>query len=688
MVHPLPPAPQFVGRERELEALCASWQSGVRGVVALVGLGGAGKTAIAAHFLDELARPGHPARPDGLFVWSFYQEPDAGYFLNEAYRYFARGDRSPVPAKGAGLLHLLREALMVGGPHLLVLDGLERVQRQAGHGPDHFGEVEDPLLRGLLARIAEGIGPTTALVTSRFPLTDLKAHLGRGYRHCDVEGLSLPAALALLRGHGVRGDDATLAKLVESYGAHALTLDHLGGLIGQFLDGDPCRAPEAPQLTSPQQDRQALRLARLLDAYQTHLPPAELALIGRLCLLQRNLPLDQILRMFLCTPAVHLRTARELELFLERMPIPDTFPDDFRPELAESIRETIAEALQQATIAGPEDVFVHDIYQVVERFLKDHELTIEDDVEELIRLYGDESVADASTEQRPLSWKDQRRLRSYIFVYDQYHNHPFASDKKPPSELESAFLSEGWGKVSPSGPDPDLTPADVLRALWRQKLVLQQFAIKHRALRLVREQCRLYQQKWQASGPLAMLDAAAVGAALTALVGRHLVLREADGSLSVHPAVRDYFAGLTTATERGFWHHLIGNQLISLVQQPGRRLPTDQAALDLTEEAITHALGAGQPDKAWNLYAHVLGGHRHLAWKLGEMAPRAANPPLLRLLPGPMALGWYLRALGELEAAYEQNAFPYFRADLRLLQGRLPVVEAEGDPRGRRSPRS
>src|SRR5689334_7857998 len=109
IVHPLPSAPQFVGRRTELDELLASWYSGVPGVVALVGLGGAGKTAIAARFVAELRRPGNPYRPEGLFVWSFYQEPDAGYFLNEAYRYFARGRGGPAPAKGAGLLHLLRD---------------------------------------------------------------------------------------------------------------------------------------------------------------------------------------------------------------------------------------------------------------------------------------------------------------------------------------------------------------------------------------------------------------------------------------------------------------------------------------------------------------------------------------------------------------------------------------------------
>ncbi len=646
--------------------------------MALVGLGGAGKTAIAAQFLDELCRPGYPARPEGLFVWSFYQEPDVGYFLREAYRYFARDDVDATPAKGAGLLHLLRDALMVGGPHLLVLDGLERVQRQDGTGPGLFGQIEDPLLRGLLTRIAEGIGQTTALVTSRFPLTDLKAFLDRGYRHQDVEGLGLPAALALLRGHGVRGDDATLAKLVESYGAHALTLDHLGGLIGQFLDGDPRRAPEAPQLASPQQDRQALRLARLLDAYQTHLPTAERTLLGRLCLLQKSIAVDQVLRMFLCTPAVLFRTARDLEVLLERIPTPESFPEHFQPWLAESIREAVAEAIQQAPVAGPEDVFVHAIYRAVEELLERHEMSIEDDVEELTRLYGNQEDGNP-TDQRPLSSGDQEGLRYFISSYEKYRDHPLYSYKEPPNALESAFIKEGWGK--PSQADfADLTPADVVRSIGRAKLSLQQFAIKHRALLLVREQCRLYQRKAEVSGPLASLDAEGMKAVLASLEGRHLVLREANGAVSVHPAVRDYFARMATASERGFWHHLIGEQLISLVQQPGVRLPAEQASLDLAEEAITHALGAGQPEKACHLYAHVLGGHRHLAWKLGEMARG------LRILrgfdpcPDRWALGWYLRALGELEAAYAENPFPYFRADIRLLQGQLPRVEEEDDP--------
>ncbi len=432
----------------------------------------------------------------------------------------------------------------------------------------------------------------------------------------------------------------------------------------------------APHLTSPRQDRQSLRLARLLDAYQAHLPPAELALLGRLCLLRRSTPPDQVVRLFLCTPPVQLRTARDVEAILRQLAIPDGLPKELGPTIAHSVHKAIVESHEESPIAGPEEAFVEAVYRGVEGLLERYEQTIEDDVNEIVRLYGDEPTH--PTELRPLSWPDQKLLHSQTFRYNEYRNHPFSGSKEPSAALEQAFLNMGWGKTS-SIEYADLTPADVERGLRRAKQVLRQFAIKHKVLRLVGEQCRLFQRKWQSSGPLATLDATGLREVLTRLVDRHLVLREADGTLSVHPAVRDYFAGLTTAADRGFWHHLIGDQLISLVRRPGLRLPEDQATLDLAEEAIAHAMESGRREKAWHLYVNVLGGHRHLAWKLGEMARG------LRILrgfdpcPDRWALGWYLRAMGELEAAYEQNPLPYFRADIRLLQGRLPRVEAEGD---------
>jgi hypothetical protein len=674
LVHPLPPAPDFLGREAELVELHSFWEAGGRGVLALVGLGGAGKTALAARFLGELLGPGRAPRPGGLFVWSFYQEPDAGLFLRELYDYFAGGPAAG-PAKGAGLLHLLGDALEAGGPHLLVLDGLERVQRQAAVG-DGFGQVEDPLLKGLLLRVAEGAGRTAALVTSRFPLADLARLEGRGYRHLAVGEMGREAALALLRRRGVRGDDAALAALLESYGAHALTLDHLGSLIGQFLGGDPARAPEAPALSAPGGDRQALRLARLLAAYEGHLPPAELALLCRLCLLRRSVTEEQLLALFLCSPPVHARTVREAADSVARLG-PGKHGGEGAGDLARLIREALEEALSAAPLAGPEEAFRREVLAAAERARELEGQGLHVDVDELARLYAVAGPA-TPTEERPLAAADRARLRALYARFRELRDHPLLPFKEPNPILHAAFLGMGW-----LGPErrltADLDPVDVLKAFLRVRGQLDALAYRHFALQRVRELCRLRQRKWALAGPLCGLGAGELRQVLEGLVGRHLVLREADGSFTAHPAVRDHFARLGSARERGQWHDLLREQLVSLVQRPGLRHPEDRVTLDLVEEAVHHATQAGRPDEALGLYRDVLGGLRHLGWKLGEMARG------LRILrgfdpcPDRWALGWFLRALGELEEAYGHNDLPYFRADLRLLQGRLPEVAREGD---------
>jgi hypothetical protein len=108
-------------------------------------------------------------------------------------------------------------------------------------------------------------------------------------------------------------------------------------------------------------------------------------------------------------------------------------------------------------------------------------------------------------------------------------------------------------------------------------------------------------------------------------------------------------------------------------------LPDQPATLDLVEEAIHHALQAGHADEAISLYENILGGLRHLGWKLGEMARGVRILRSFLACPDGWALGWFLRALGEYEEALAHHPLPCFRADVRLLQGRLPRVAAEGD---------
>jgi tetratricopeptide (TPR) repeat protein len=676
LVHPLPPAPHFVGRQPELEELHRLWRTGHRGVVGLVGLGGAGKTAVVAHFLDNLQHLTDHPPPCGLLVWSFYQEPDAGLFLQSAHQYF--GSSTATPAKGMGLLHLLRDTLAASGPHLLVLDGLERVQRQDGNAEGSHGQIEDPLLKRLLVWLAEGVGHTMVLITSRFPLTDIAGYRDQGYRAVDVGGLSVPAAVALIRARGVWGDDAALMRLVENYGAHALTLDHLGGLIGQFLDGDPSRAPEAPALASPGVDRQAFRLARLLRSYEEHLPPAELALLCRLCLLRRSVTADQMVSLFLCTPGVHARTVRELPRLLRHAIGPELFSEHMLDYLARAVQARVVEALCAAPIAGPAEHFLQEIISAHRAFVEFEDTALEERIAELARLYKEAQV-EAPSDRYPLPRRDRIRFRMLADRYVQLRGSLGQAPGTPPQALEQAFLDLGYGGKTCKRYPEDLHPSELPHALRQVRDWLRQLAYKHVALQNVRELCKALQRKWSLAGPLAPLDRTELLQVLQNLVSRHLVVREADGTFSVHPAVRDHFGRLGSSTDREAWHDILRDKMLSLVQQPGRQLPHKPATLDLVEETIYHALQAGRTREAAQLFERALGGLRHLGWKLGEMARGVRILRGFPECPDRWALGWFLRALGEYEEALAHNPLPCFRADVRLLQGRLPHVAAEGD---------
>ncbi|HEV3116423.1 MAG TPA: hypothetical protein VGY58_05180, partial [Gemmataceae bacterium] len=62
---------RFFGRYAELGVLRQALHDQDLTLVALVGQGGQGKTAIVQHWLEELAAT--PAAVEGVFLWSFYR---------------------------------------------------------------------------------------------------------------------------------------------------------------------------------------------------------------------------------------------------------------------------------------------------------------------------------------------------------------------------------------------------------------------------------------------------------------------------------------------------------------------------------------------------------------------------------------------------------------------------------------
>jgi tetratricopeptide (TPR) repeat protein len=284
IVHALQPAPHFHGREnlvRDLGAWVSDLTSPDR-VWSLVAAGGTGKTAVVERVVAAM-KPGEA----NVLVWSFYEEPDADAFLRACNHLFLGEDEG----QAGGRLERLERGLRDGRPHLIVLDGLERVQEDAGGGRVR-GELSDHTLKLLLRTMAAGLGRARALVTSRYPLIDLQDWTNRGYRDTSLDDLSPEATVAVLRGWGVDGDDDALRAAAAQVGNHALSVAVLGSYLRSFAGGHIEAVNEFDLDAVTGDDPKAAKLARVLAYYAQRLPEEERELLARLSVFPRGVTID------------------------------------------------------------------------------------------------------------------------------------------------------------------------------------------------------------------------------------------------------------------------------------------------------------------------------------------------------------------------------------------------------------
>ncbi|XXX74824.1 ATP-binding protein [Sorangium sp. So ce134] len=277
-VHHLPREEGFVGRKAELALLRSLYEAGRTGMIAIVGIGGAGKSVL----LDQLLRALTDA--DGLLVWSFYVDEDPERFLLQTCRYLTGVEPGP-DLRGRALSSAVCEALKVAGRVVLVLDGLERAQRDDGR-------IETDAMRDVVERLALGWGRALALVTTRLSLTDLQHYRGDIYREILLGELCAEDAAALLVRTGVRGPRASLAALGARFGGHALTLSLLGGALARFFDGDPGYVDEIVGREGVELLDETGKLGRVLGYYERQLSPVELAVLSRMSALPRGATVD------------------------------------------------------------------------------------------------------------------------------------------------------------------------------------------------------------------------------------------------------------------------------------------------------------------------------------------------------------------------------------------------------------
>jgi len=260
--HPHPLQQNFTGRIAWRKMLTEWLACDDRPVLAIVAVGGMGKSALTWAWLQRdvlgLPLPGQApddqevaavcrvpeaSRPEGMLWWSFY-EREGGFegFLSRALTYVSGGQVDPAAIPSAydrarALVELLRQRRL-----LLVLDGFERELRayaslSAAYQGDAVIEDErgdfrgctDPHASKLLSWLAGGTLRGRILLTSRlFPreLDDLA-----GCRHAELAALDPEDAVTFFQAQGVKGMPAEIRAACTPYGCHPMALRLLSSMI-------------------------------------------------------------------------------------------------------------------------------------------------------------------------------------------------------------------------------------------------------------------------------------------------------------------------------------------------------------------------------------------------------------------------------------------------------------------------
>ncbi|HRI60892.1 MAG TPA: DUF4062 domain-containing protein, partial [Saprospiraceae bacterium] len=247
IAHPyvLSQAKGLIGRQPELRLL-TEWITGKRGlnsvrIFNVVAIGGMGKSALTWKWFNDIAPQEWPQMA-GRFWWSFY-ESDAYFenFVIRALAYVSRRSIEEVKKTGAGEREDQLLAILHREPHLLVLDGLERIliayaRMDAAHladddydkatanyvanayglpesaaqsftGEHRLRKTADPRAGNFLRKLSR-VGASRILVSTRLYPFDLQMLTGDPMPGCTavfLKGLSDEDALELWRSFGVSG---------------------------------------------------------------------------------------------------------------------------------------------------------------------------------------------------------------------------------------------------------------------------------------------------------------------------------------------------------------------------------------------------------------------------------------------------------------------------------------------------